>query len=333
MTLESINVLHMVCKDTLFSAAVFMTGDKTRHVWDAYLRYWVYSYVGYSKEINADRGPQFNSDEWRHLLQSAGIARRDSGVESHNSLGADEKYHDFLRLLFRKARCEHPALPKEDCLSVAVHAINNTAGPGGLVAMLLVFGIVPRLLLGFSDLPLQRSRMEAMHKARREIAKAVATARLRTALHRNVPAAADRDILIGTQVLCYKEGGKEWEGPYTVVAGDGKQLWLKIKGELKLISVDKLRTYAPPLPDATPTSTPEAETPEATEPAAPSPNVRRSARLAAREDSTLDPSSLQPWIHSASAADTPFEQAITGEAFLSKVYDVYTPCERVRKAM
>lgn len=80
----------------------------------------------------------------------------------------------------------------------------------GLVPTLLVFGIVPPFPLGFSDLPVQRTRMEALHKARREMAKAVATARLRAALSGNFPAAADRDIRIGSKVLCYEEKEKMW---------------------------------------------------------------------------------------------------------------------------
>eukprot|EP00171_Calliarthron_tuberculosum_P002180 IDg2180t1 len=110
MSLEGTSVLHIVCKDTLFNVAVFLSGESANEIWIAYLRFWVNAYVGYSKAIHADRGPQFDSDRWRHLLQSTGIARLDSGIESHNALGAGEKYHDFLRRIYRKVRLEHPKL-------------------------------------------------------------------------------------------------------------------------------------------------------------------------------------------------------------------------------
>ena len=201
--------------------------------------------MGYSKEIHVDRGPQFDSDNWRHLLQSVGIKRHDSGVESHNALGVGEKYHDFLRRIFRKVRSEHPSIPAEDCLSLAVSAMSNTAGPNGLVPILLVFGVVPQLPFGFSDLPEQRERMKAMKEACDAMVTAVSSSRIRTALNRNVPASADSEIQIGSHVLFYREKPNSWEGPYLVVAGDNKKLWLSIKGELKEVSVDKIREYKP----------------------------------------------------------------------------------------
>eukprot|EP00171_Calliarthron_tuberculosum_P003183 IDg3183t1 len=246
MTLESTPVLHIVCKDTLFSMAVFLTGESAKNVWIAYLRFWVNAYIGHPKTIHVDRGPQFDSDRWRHLLQSAGIDRFDSRIESHNALGAGEKYHEFLRRIYRKVRLEHPKIAKEDCLSLSVHAMNNTAGPDGLAPTLLVFEVVPPLPLRFSDLPDQRDRMKILHKARAEMTKVIATSRIRTALNRNVPAAADREVKIGSEVLFYREKGKVWEGPYMVVAGDGKNLWISIKNELKRVSVDKVREYVRP---------------------------------------------------------------------------------------
>eukprot|EP00171_Calliarthron_tuberculosum_P006057 IDg6057t1 len=233
MSLERAPVLPIVCKDTLFSTAVFLSGESTNDVWIAYLRFWVNAYIGYSKTIHTDRGPQFDSDRWRNLLRSSGIQRQDSGIESHNTISVGEKYHDFLRRIYRKVRIEHSKVAKEECLSLAVHAMNNNAGPQGLVPTLLVFGVVPQMPLGFSDHPEQRERMKALHKARSEMAKAVAASRICAALNRNVPAAADNEVRIGANVLFYREKGKEWEGPYKVIAGNGKNLWIIMKDELK----------------------------------------------------------------------------------------------------
>jgi len=40
MSFESKPVLHMVCKDTLFSAAAFLDGESSNDVWNTYVRHW-----------------------------------------------------------------------------------------------------------------------------------------------------------------------------------------------------------------------------------------------------------------------------------------------------
>ncbi len=35
----------------------------------------------------------------------------------------------------------------------------------------------------------------------------------------------------------------EWVGPYTIVAGDSKNVWLNVDGKMKLASVDKVEEY------------------------------------------------------------------------------------------
>eukprot|EP00171_Calliarthron_tuberculosum_P023435 IDg23435t1 len=135
----------------------------------------------------------------------------------------------------------------EDCLSLAVHAMNSTAGPNGLVPILLVFGVVPQIPFGFSDVPEQRERMRILKSSRDEMVKAVAKSRLHTALIRKVPSAADSTIEIGAYVLFFREKSKMWEGPYLVIAGDKKKLWLNIKGNLKEVSIDKVKEFTPDL--------------------------------------------------------------------------------------
>lgn len=98
--------------------------------------------------------------------------------------------------------------------------------------MLFVFGVVPKMLDGFSDLPEQRQRMLALKSKRSEMVKSVAKAWLHTSLKKKVFIEADKDIKIGSHVLLYREIEKKWEGPYLVVAGDGKQLWILIKGKM-----------------------------------------------------------------------------------------------------
>ena len=130
MSLEGDSVLHIIDKDTLFSAASFLlSGETADEIWSVYLKYWVNPYVGFSDAIHDDQGPQFQSQKWRNLLQSAGIKQLYSGVESHNALGVGERYHSFLRHIFRKVRAQYPMLSKVEALPLAVQAMNSTAGP------------------------------------------------------------------------------------------------------------------------------------------------------------------------------------------------------------
>lgn len=142
-----------------------------------------------------------------------------SGIESHNAPGVGERYHSFWRLIYSRVRMAHPGLSKDVALSMATAAINQTAGPRGLIPTLLVFGVSPQMPVTPLPLPAQRDRVQAMVTARKEIAAQIARVRVRTALAARVPAAADRNVLPGTNVLVYREPPvDQWEGPYVVVA-------------------------------------------------------------------------------------------------------------------
>ena len=80
----------------------------------------VIPYVGYSTEIHVDQGPQFTSKKWNSSLAVAGIQMENSGVESHKTLGVGERYHSFLRKIYRKVRAQFPAISKEYALSLSV---------------------------------------------------------------------------------------------------------------------------------------------------------------------------------------------------------------------
>jgi hypothetical protein len=79
-----------------------------------------------------------------HLKQIS-IELRATGTESHNSLRQGETYHSILRHVYNKVSLTHPDLPSELMLALAVKAMNDTAGPHGLVPSLLLFGVLPRI--------------------------------------------------------------------------------------------------------------------------------------------------------------------------------------------
>lgn len=154
---------------------------------------------------------------------------------------AGERYHAFLRDLFQRVRAVHPTVDKEHALAWAVWTMNQTAGTHGLVLSLLVFGVLPRLPVAPTALPAQRERMLAVHTARAALLQHMARSRVLRALRSRVLAAADADIRAGGSVLVYREPPMDkWEGPYAVVATDGKQVWLLVRGRPKQFAIDKV---------------------------------------------------------------------------------------------
>jgi len=166
MFLNGRAVLHIVDKDTLFSAATFLRDvQSTAAVWDAYISFWVTKYDEYSNHIHVNAGTLLQSAEWKALLHAAGVQVYDSKVESHNSLGAGERYHAYLRNLYNRVSADRPGISPDMALALAVFVMNQTAGPSGLSPMLLLFGVNPPVPVKPVDLPCHRERSKAMADA------------------------------------------------------------------------------------------------------------------------------------------------------------------------
>ena len=244
MKINGNQILHVVDRDTRFSSATILHGESTSDVWKSYLEIWVNKYVGFPDVISVDQGPQFQSKEWKSLLQLAGIKFKPSGVEHHNAINVGERYHSFLRKIFHKIESSHPSYSASHVLSIAVRVMNDTAGPNGLVPTLLVFGILPRIPLIPTQLPSQVARFKVMKEARTEMMRIVAKSKLKTALKGNVPSASSRDLRAGDSVLVYREPPiNKWVGPFEVINIDKKMAHLDYNGELKLYAIDKLKRY------------------------------------------------------------------------------------------
>lgn len=102
-----------------------------------------------------------------------------SGVESHNSIGSEERYHDPLRRVFNKITSESPKLDREIALRLYLKAINENCGPDGFVPSFLIFGVRPRFPNVKYPLPTKSERMNAIHKARLEMETTVSQLRIR----------------------------------------------------------------------------------------------------------------------------------------------------------
>jgi len=71
---------------------------------------WVAKCAGYPNHIHVDAGAQLQSAEWKALLHAAGVHVYDAGVESHNSLGAGERYHAYLRDFYNRVSAGRPGI-------------------------------------------------------------------------------------------------------------------------------------------------------------------------------------------------------------------------------
>ena len=240
MWLEGNAVLHVVDCQTHFNSACKLKGHSVEDVWEAFVKCWSSIYTGYPRKLKVDQGSNFTSVRWQRLCDMVGTEIQFSGVESHHSLGAGERYHDPLRQVYLKIRHEYPSVKKETALRLAVKALNDTMGPEGLVPSLLVFGVLPRFPAVNTNLPDQVERMEALKEARAEAATITARLRVRKALLAKTPRNVDLVLHKGDMVRVYRETDRCYTGPYPVQRVDGTQVYLIVNDHEVQHNIDQV---------------------------------------------------------------------------------------------
>ena len=106
---------------------------------------------------------------------------------------------------------------------MAVKAVNNTAGPDGLVPTLLVYGAYLRISNLDPPAPSITERAAAIRKAMAEIVKLRAKQTVNNALYyRNGPnTTLVHDLPLNSKVLVWRKSGN-WNGPYCLLAVENK---------------------------------------------------------------------------------------------------------------
>ena len=99
-------------------------------------------YTGLPHCALVDEGTQFRNI-FAELASIHDMQIKKSGIQSHNSLGVGERYHQALRDTYGKLKFDHPSLQRQVLLALAVKAINDTLGPEGVIPSALVFGEFP----------------------------------------------------------------------------------------------------------------------------------------------------------------------------------------------
>lgn len=95
-------VLPFIDAGAKFNAARFINEQSSTAVWNTFIQCWTTKYVGKPNSMLIDQGSVFMSDEWKFACDLNGIELLATGAESHNSLGASESFHAYLRRTYNK---------------------------------------------------------------------------------------------------------------------------------------------------------------------------------------------------------------------------------------
>ncbi|KAK6211233.1 hypothetical protein QIS74_10497 [Colletotrichum tabaci] len=222
-------ILHVVDTATSFNAARFLKDLSARHTWEALRMCWIDVYQGPPDWIVTDAGTNFRSNEFRQSAKGMSISVKEAPIEAHNSVGKVERYHAPLRRAYEIIRAEDPNTDPELALQMAVKAINDTAGPNGIIPTLLVFGSYPRITDESPPSPEITRRAEAVRKATNEIRRLHAARQVTEALAtRNGPDTSPTlDLPLQSEVRVWREK-KGWQGPFRLIAVDGETCTLEM---------------------------------------------------------------------------------------------------------
>ena len=85
--------------------------------------------------------------EFKGYVWSMAINIKEVPVKAYNSISKVEWYYAPLRHLYKilQDKLKEEKVDKEVILQMAVKAVNDMAGPDGLIPTLLVFGLYPRM--------------------------------------------------------------------------------------------------------------------------------------------------------------------------------------------
>ena len=230
MYIDGKPLLHIVDEGTRYQAGRWLDNISAKTVWEKLQECWMSTYLGPPDLLVHDAGKSFMSKEFKHYAKEQGVTTKDVPVEAHNSVGIVERYHGPVRRAYKIISEELPDLGEDSALQMAFKAINDSAGPDGLVPTLLVFGAYPRMSEHDAPSPTVRQRSLALKKAMNEIYKLRAKRQVNDALkQRNGPNTdmvkslpLNSDVLVWREVPGANKLGK-WTGPYPLISVDREE--------------------------------------------------------------------------------------------------------------
>ena len=140
-------------------------------------------------------------------------------VEAYWSISKVERYYAPLRRAYEIIRAElDSSTSNAAVLQMAVKAVNDTAGPYGLIPTLLVFGAYPQVSMDSPPSPSTIRRAEAIQKAMKALRRAAAERAVSNALNtRNGPSTDELlSLPLQSEVMVWRKKNG-WQGPYKVI--------------------------------------------------------------------------------------------------------------------
>ena len=211
------------------------------------------AYIGRPQEITHDAGRQFTAKEFQSNAAMVAIKCNTDPVESHGTVGMVERYHAPLRRAWNVIELDIPArneTQRSANLQASVKAVNDSAGPNGLVPILLIFGAMPRLGLSHdAATETITRRAAAVRRAMNELNRLKSYRQVQDALHTtNGPKTDDiKDFPLGGQVLVYREGkgaGKaSWKGSFQMIGIDGEACLANLGNTASWFHTTHVRPY------------------------------------------------------------------------------------------
>jgi hypothetical protein len=101
--------------------------------------YWINTYLKLSDLIIYNAEKNFISKKFKQYAIIIGVSIKGVLVEVYNLINIIERYYSLVRCVYQIIATELSDLDKNMTLQMAFKAINNSAGPDGLVPILLVF--------------------------------------------------------------------------------------------------------------------------------------------------------------------------------------------------
>ena len=184
-------------------------------------------------------------------------------TESRNSLRLGETYHALVRKLFNKVSVSYPSEHRKLRLALSVKAVNDTAGPQGLVPSLLAFGMIPKIPGQKSSLEGHHTRINMMQVAPEEYETILVRNRVLHALKNKVQPSAHFRFTPGQPVNIYRETPiRKWTGLQKLISAVGKKIMADFSDRTDPRSFNLAQLKPAKLPSISPLLSPTPKIPK-----------------------------------------------------------------------
>ena len=132
-------LLYIVNKATHFQASRWLQNISVKYTQDTLRVCQINTYLGPPDFITIDTKKNFISKEFKQYTANMGITVKGVLVKAYNLVSIVKHYHRPLQRVYQIVTAEIPGINKDIALQMAFKALNNSAGPNGLIPTLLVF--------------------------------------------------------------------------------------------------------------------------------------------------------------------------------------------------